>query len=143
MQSARAENDDSRKRDLAAIHVAKKALCLDDTAYREILLLVTGTDSAACLNEADRHRLIEHFRGLGFERVKGSRRRNNSANPMHSKIRYLWRDLYRAGAIRDNSDAALDSYVRRMTGADSLRFLDRYQAWNLINALKQWLARTG
>lgn len=130
---------DSRNRDLAAIHVAKKMLGLDDTAYREIVLLVTGASSAAELNEADRHRLIEHFRRLGFEKTPG--RRNNSANPQHSKIRYLWRDLYRAGAIRDNSDAALDAYVRRMTGASSLRFLDREQAWNLTNGMKKWLSR--
>ncbi len=130
---------DSRNRDLAAIHVAKKMLGLDDTAYREIVLLVTGASSAAELNETDRHRLIEHFRGLGFEKKGG--RRNNAANPQHSKIRYLWRDLYQAGAIRDNSDAALDAYVRRMTGASSLRFLDRGQAWNLTNGLKKWLSR--
>lgn len=130
---------DSRKRDLAAIHVAKKMLGLDDTAYREIVLLVTGASSAAELNEADRHRLIEHFRGMGFSRP--DRKRNNSANPQHSKIRYLWRDLHRAGAIRDNSDAALDSYVRRMTGADSLRFLTPDQSWRLIEAMKRWLSR--
>ncbi|RJP17206.1 MAG: regulatory protein GemA [Deltaproteobacteria bacterium] len=130
---------DSRNRDLAAIHVAKKELGLTDANYRECLLLLTGRASAAELNEADRHRLIEHFRGMGFSRP--GRKRNNSANPMHSKIRYLWRDLYRAGAIRDNSDAALDSYVRRMTGTDSLRFLDREQSWRLIEAMKRWLSR--
>ena len=130
---------DSRNRDLAAIHVANKMLGLDDTAYREIVLLITGASSAAELNEADRHRLIEHFRRLGFEKKGG--RRNNSANPQQSKIRYLWRDLHRAGAIRDNSDAALDSYVRRMTGADSLRFLLPDQAWRLIEAMKKWLSR--
>ncbi len=134
-----ANASDSRARELAVIHVAKKELGLDDVNYRECLLLLTGRSSAGELNEEERHRVIEHFRGMGFER-KG-RKRNNSANPMHSKIRYLWRDLYRAGAIRDNSDAALDSYVRRMTGSDSLRFLDREQSWRLIEAIKKWLSR--
>lgn len=134
-----ARSQDPRTRDLAAIHVAKKALGLDDVNYREVLLLLTGRASAAELNEEERRRVIEHFRGMGFSRP--DRKRNNSANPQHSKIRYLWRDLHRAGAIRDNSDAALDSYVRRMTGVDSLRFLTSGQSWRLIEAMKRWLSR--
>ncbi len=133
---------DLRNRELAAIHVAKKQLALDDAAYREILLVVAGVSSAKDLDEEGRRKVLDHFRGCGFDPARGNgRRRHTSANPMHSKIRYLWRDLHQAGAVTFATDAALDSYVRRMTGASSLRFVTREQAWTLINAMKKWLSR--
>lgn len=130
---------DLRAREIAKIHVAKKALGLCDESYREILFQEAGCRSAKDLDEAGRRRVLDRFRGLGFQELGG--RRKNAANPQHSKIRYLWRDLHRAGAIENNSDKALDSYVRRMTGASSLRFLTSDQSWRLIEAMKRWLAR--
>lgn len=131
--------DPDRNREIAAIHVAKKKLALDDEMYRDILFQAAGVRSAKDLDFAGRHAVLDRFRALGF--VPPVRRRNPSANTRHSKIRYLWRDLYRAGAIRNNSDKALDSYVKRMTGRDALRFVDDAQAWRLIEAMKLWLTR--
>lgn len=134
--------DPGRNRELAAIHVGKKKLLLDDAVYREILFQEAGVRSAKDLDFAGRQKVLDRFRGLGFQPPAG-RRRNPSANPSHSKIRYLWRDLYRAGAIRSNSDKALDSYVKRMTGRDALRFVTPYEAWRVIEAMKRWLSRHG
>ncbi len=134
-----ARSMDQRNRELAAIHVARKQLGLDEETYRSTLQLVAGVRSAKDLSDDDRQRVLDHFRRMGFDRARG--RRNNSANKQHSKIRYLWRDLYRAGAIKDNTDAALDSYVCRMTGVASLRFLGFWPAHQLIESMKQWLSR--
>jgi phage gp16-like protein len=131
--------DPDRNRELAAIHVGKKKLALEDDEYRELLFQETGKRSARDLDFAGRQRVLDRFRALGF--TPPVRRRNPSANKQHSKIRFLWRDLYRAGGIRNNSDKALDSYVKRMTGKDALRFIDDGEAWRVIEALKLWLAR--
>ena len=59
---------DARTRDLAAIHVGKKALGLDDDTYRDMLFMVARVRSAADLDHAGRQRVIEHMRQRGFER---------------------------------------------------------------------------
>jgi len=57
----------ARKTELAMIHVAKKALALEDDVYRSIVAKVTGKASAAELDAAGRKALIDHFKKLGFK----------------------------------------------------------------------------
>ena len=57
---------DQRRRELAAIHVAKKALALEDGTYREMLFTVARVRSAADLDHAGRKAVIEHLRARGF-----------------------------------------------------------------------------
>lgn len=59
------------------------------------------------------------------------------------KIRALWWTLYWLGEIADPKDAPLDAFVKRQTGAGSLRFLDHRKAHSVIEALKSWAARCG
>lgn len=64
--------EDIRRRELATIHVAKKELQLDEDAYRDLLLTVTGQSSASKLDWQGRKKLIDHFKKIGFK-VKGSK----------------------------------------------------------------------
>lgn len=64
--------DDIRRRELATIHVAKKELGLDDDAYRDLMLTVTGQSSSAKLDWQQRKKLLDHFKNLGFK-VKGKK----------------------------------------------------------------------
>lgn len=57
---------EQRTRDLAAIHVGKKALGLDDDTYRAMLWTVARVRSAADLDHAGRRAVIEHMRQRGF-----------------------------------------------------------------------------
>ena len=59
---------DLRKSELAAIHVAKKQLGLDDGTYRAMLWTLERVRSAADLDEAGRRRVIDHLRARGFAR---------------------------------------------------------------------------
>lgn len=61
-------NADTRRRELAAIHVAKKQLGLDDGTYRDMLWTVGRVRSAADLDHAGRQAVIEHLRRRGFVR---------------------------------------------------------------------------
>lgn len=57
-----------RKADLAAIHVGKKALNLDDETYRTMLWTVARVRSAADLDHKGRADVLEHMRRRGFAR---------------------------------------------------------------------------
>jgi len=60
---------DSRKRELAAIHIAKAQLGLDDGTYRDMLWTVGRVRSAADLDHAGRRAVIEHLRKRGFKKA--------------------------------------------------------------------------
>ena len=66
-------NDESRKRDLAKIHIAKKQLGLNDDSYRAMLQMVAGVNSAAHLSMGGRRKVLAHLHKAGF-RAKSPKR---------------------------------------------------------------------
>lgn len=124
---------------LAAVHLARKQLGLDEAAYRDVVRRVTGVDSAGAAEPAKLRALIEEFRRLGFRTVD----RRVSPKPHVRKIHALWADL-RPHLTRGDgvhSDAALRAFVRRQTGVASPEWLDGPQANKVIEGLKAWLTR--
>jgi phage gp16-like protein len=65
--------DKTRRNELAAIHVAKKQLGMDDDTYRTMLFTLTRKHSARLLDHAERQTVIEHLRRRGFVRVDAAR----------------------------------------------------------------------
>ena len=128
--------DASRKNDLAAIHVAKKQLGMDDEAYRTMLWSVARVRSARDLDHAGRKTVLDHLKACGFKRHSPKAR-----DPQSRKIRALWLDLKDLGELRDASEEALNSFVSRLTGARALQWLSSDQASNVIEHLKAWTRR--
>ena len=127
-----------RRVDLAKIHLAKKLLGMDDTAYRAMLSNVAGVNSAAVLDRGGRVKVLDHLKKLGF--------RPRPTRPLASagqlrKIRALWIDLHRIGVVRDPTEQAMHSYIRRMTGIAQVGRLSIEQASTVIETLKQWRNR--
>lgn len=58
----------ARTRDLAAIHVAKRDLALDDDIYRDMLESWTGKRSSADLNARERGMVLSNLGKLGVQR---------------------------------------------------------------------------
>lgn len=56
----------TRNQRLAAIHMGKKALGLDDDIYRDVLEQVTGQRSAKDLTDDQLIQVLQHFESLGF-----------------------------------------------------------------------------
>ena len=52
---------------IAAIHVAKKQLGLDEDTYRAKLRLIVGKDSTKAMSEAERQKVLEALRKDGFK----------------------------------------------------------------------------
>jgi phage gp16-like protein len=132
-----------RRGDLAAIHVAKKQLRLDDDTYRALLFNLTGHSSAADLDSAQRRLVIEHLRRRGFAPApgKGAKVEKLAAGAMMKKIRACWLDLKSAGVLRDTSEKALRAFVKRLVKVDSPGWLTPEQANVVIEALKAWHKR--
>lgn len=126
---------------LAAIHVAKKQLGLDDETYRAMLMRVTGKSSAREMTEQERKRVVAELRGKGFKPAsKGTRKRLEGV--FAGKLQALWIGGWNLGVVRDKTDAALISFVQRQTGVDHVRFLHHPEdASKAIDGLKAWLTR--
>ncbi len=95
-----------RRAELAKIHVAKKALGLDDDTYRDMLWTVARVRSAKDLDAAGRAKVLDHLKGRGFKPIvkRGNRpgRPHNinseDRGPLLSKIEALLADAGRSWA---------------------------------------------
>ncbi|WP_455270325.1 gp16 family protein [Rhizobium herbae] len=130
---------------IAAIHVAKKQLGLDDDTYRAKLQVITGKSSVREMTEEERQNVISAFRQDGF---KTSERRQDGRQKLTGryapKLQALWIAAYNLGIVANRDDAALLAFVKRQSGIDHSRFLKYHDDANkVIEALKRWMARDG
>jgi phage gp16-like protein len=128
---------------LAAIHVAKKNLGLDESTYRDFLFATTGHRSAADLSDGQLQQVIELLRKRGFKRTPAEEKRSRrmADNRQLAMIRGLWRKLRYAGALADPSERHLSAFVKKMTGIERPEWLAPEEAIAVIEGLKSWLAR--
>ncbi len=127
---------------LAKIHIAKTQLNLDDEQYRDIVRRITGKDSAAKCRYSQLIDLINEFKALGFKspRKKAFRQTEQSAV---KKIYALWGKLQALEAVQSTDKTALDAFVKKYTGIDSVQWLQPAQQQKIIEILKQWIKRIG
>ncbi|TBZ98261.1 regulatory protein GemA [Rhizobium leguminosarum bv. viciae] len=130
---------------IAAIHVAKKQLGLDDDTYRAKLARITGKSSAKEMTEVERQQVLTVFRNEGFAPAPAALRadgRQKLTGKYAKKLQALWVAGWNLGIVRDRDDKALVAFVKRQTGIDHTRFLvfadDGRRA---IEALKGWIKR--
>lgn len=122
---------------LAAIHVARRQLGLDEDTYRAVLVRVTGKCSTRDMNEAEHQRVVTEFRRQGFKPVQ-----KGLQGPFAKKLQALWIDAWNLGIVHDRRDIAMLVFVKRQTNIDHTRFLlDGKDAAKAIDALKAWMAR--
>lgn len=122
---------------IAAIHVAKKQLALDDDTYRTLLVRVTGKDSCGAMSEGERQRVVEELRRQGFKPAQKALQ-----GPFVKKLQALWISAWHLGLVDDRRDGALIAFVRRQTGIGHMRWLiDAEDAAKVSEALKGWMAR--
>ncbi len=132
-------NADTRRRELAAIHVAKKQLGLDDGTYRDMLWTVGRVRSAGDLDHAGRQAVIEHMRRRGFMRVQPAAEppRDHGKKPIVPADRQALVDKIEAML----ADAARPwNYARamgkRMFKIDQLEWATAEQLRSLVAALE-------
>lgn len=132
---------------LAAIHVGKKQLRLDDEDYRDLLQRVTGKRSSAGMAEGEQKAVLEEMRRLGFKSAsktgsKGPRKRLEG--PYAAKLQALWIALWNLGAVDNRGDAALLAFAKRQCGIERTEWIrDPDDAKAVIEALKAMATREG
>lgn len=143
---------DARSTHIAAIHVLKSKLQLQDSDYRALLLTLTGQTSSKDLSEHQRRAVRNHMQQLAERMgvVQPTRQRPHAqakfdqvkaaASP-REKVWALWHQLGRDGVVHNTSQAALYAWVERTVQVSALRFATDAQLDTLIEALKAWQQR--
>ncbi|MCI5075573.1 regulatory protein GemA [Oricola sp.] len=127
----------------ALLHIAKRALGLDDHTYRAVIERMTGKQSAKTLTETERERVIDELKKLGFNPSSVGRRKALEGK-FAKKLQALWIAGWNLGIVRNRDDKALLAFVKRQTGLEHTRFLHHAEdGAKAIEALKRWLARDG
>ncbi|MFA5718567.1 MAG: regulatory protein GemA [Desulfobulbaceae bacterium] len=124
----------------AKINIACKELGIDKYA---LLADRYKLESSKQLSRRQVFDLLEHLRAMGFRA-----RRKKTSSPRYDdaqmrKVVALWITLHKAGAVRSGADQALQKYVKRMTGADNLKWCGPRELSKLIEGLKSWCQRVG
>lgn len=140
---------DMRSSDLAKIHMAKKALGLDDDAYRGVLQALCKVNSSKDLDMHGRWKLLQYFASKGWKPeaagAPAGKKKAKSWKPKSrsqaGKILALWLDLRRQGKLTNPTDEALFAWVKSMTGVEHPDWLTAAQANQVIEGLKAWGAR--
>lgn len=136
-------HDPRRRSMLAKVHVAKKELGLDETAYGDVLFRETGHSSSANCSDAELVKLLDAFKRMGWQaKPKHPRPRIADHKPAR-KARALWISLGHLGAIENPSEKALEAFAKRQLGCDTLQWADQTMMFRLIEALKAMALREG
>lgn len=148
-----------KKRLITLINVAKGSLRLDETIYRAMLKHATGKDSLRAMNLPELEQALEVFKQKGFKPTLNTHKKRRlspaagkSKLASIDKIRAIWITMGHHLVIQDNSESALDAYVRRMTlrsritnnqtqGVDATPWMTEPQAYKVLESLKNWHKR--
>uniref|UniRef100_E6XHR0 Mu-like prophage protein gp16 n=1 Tax=Shewanella putrefaciens (strain 200) TaxID=399804 RepID=E6XHR0_SHEP2 len=153
-QQAPAPVAQHKKRLITLINVAKGSLQLDEAIYRAMLKNATGKDSLRVMNLPELEQALEVFKQKGFKPTLNTYKKRrlspaagNSKLASIDKIRAIWITMGHHLVIQDNSESALDAYVRRMTlrskneGVDATPWMTEPQAYKVLESLKNWHKR--
>ena len=130
---------------LAAIHVGKKHLGLDDDLYREMIRVVTRSRIESCgdATQAELAAILDYLRKRGFTRTAPARAGN--VRPLRSAqvrmARGEWIEAAKEGAVRNRSERAFIAFIKRLTGVDRPEWLTPAQANKVIEGIKAMRAR--
>jgi phage gp16-like protein len=144
-----------RDAEIKKIQIAKRwavdnCAGFDDDMYRDLLQEAGGKRSCTDLDWRGRMAALKRFEELGWKplpakgaRPAADRPSRRLADDDKSKMcRGLWIDLHTLAAVRNSSEKALNSYVLRMTKVADLSWCSDQQKYVVIEALKDWRART-
>jgi phage gp16-like protein len=130
----------NRNGDLARIHIEKKALGLDDEAYRDLLQALTGKRSAGELSFEERARVAAHMSKLVRATKPQAWKPALAPTPHERRLLAEWRALVDAGAVSPAA-TALPRWLERNGYPAHTRWLSTDQLNAAIEQLKQWRAR--
>ena len=144
-----------KRKKISMIKIAQKQLCIDDDAYRAMLIRITGQNSCAGLNLSQLNLVIDDLVKKGFKiQPKNPTHSTPVKTPLYvhpderDKVLSLWIALADIGAVKNRSDIALAAYCKKLTGkahwhfqADYMNVIESLKGWYFREALKQLCAK--
>ena len=130
-----------RNRLIKLIQVARRDLSLDEPNYRAILFAQGGNESLAAMPIDGMQKVLDYLKAQGFKVRSTKTDRKQATGKDASKVRALWLFLHELGAVRDPSEAALTSYVKRIAKVDDVQWMRGVRVEVVIETLKKWCMR--
>lgn len=131
----------SKQKLIQLIHVARNELGLSEEDYRTVLDGAAGKTSCSEMTLFELEKSLDALKALGFRVKKMPVREVEVGAANREQIEYI-KGMWECCA-RVKTDKALTAFVRRLTGAQHLRFLDVKNAQKVILALREMMAKAG
>lgn len=125
---------------MGMIRVARARLGMDEETYRALLFDTLGKRSLKGSTAKEQWRVVEELKARGFQPSPFHKGKELVADPQARKIRALWLTMADCGIVRDRSEKALASCMRRFTGR-TLEDASIKQCQAMIEILKKWFER--
>ena len=123
------------------IHVAKQKVGLTEEEYRALLAGITGKTSSTELTITELEAVLKAFKRLGFQLKKMAATPDEVGRATADQIDYI-KGLWELSA-RVKTEAALNAFIKRITGVPYLRWLDKQAAQKVILAVRDIAAQAG
>ena len=114
----------SRNQRLAAIHMGKAELGLDDDTYRDMLEQIAGKRSAKDLNNDELIKVLQHLENLGFTKREFGKK---------PKVKLTKEALITESALHWNYAVGI---ARRMFQKEALEFCTENELWRIVASLE-------
>ena len=118
------------KKLVKALQTGRRKLGMTDEEYRGLLSSVTGGRTTSS-KELTGEELVRAL-AAGFR---------TTAEPQLRKIKSLWYEMHDLGIVRNRSDQAIETYIRRITRAQKIEWCSVEQLQLVIETLKNWIDR--
>lgn len=125
---------------LGMTQIARKQLGMNEDEYRAFLQGSIGKTTLKGSSSKEQWRVIEAFKALGWQPASVHKGKPLEKDPQARLIRHLWLTMADLGIVRERSEKALNTYVRRITGC-GLDKATTKQCQLVIETLKKWLDR--
>lgn len=123
------------------IHVGKTKVGLSDSDYRHLLYSTTGKSSSLAMNLSELEAVLKAIKDLGFEVKTMPVKPEDVGRASFEQINYI-KGLWELSA-RVKTEAALNAFVKKITGVPFLSWLDKRDAQKVILAVREIAANAG
>lgn len=117
---------DTRKSELAIIHIAREELAMDDETYRAMLHMCARVTSSADLDHAGRARVIEYLKSRGWKPKK--------ARVANFKSKLIWK-VNQLLNQQDLSKSYAEGIAKQMYKREKLEWCTTNELRGIITAL--------
>ena len=123
------------------IHVGKTKVGLSDSEYRHLLYSTTGKSSSLAMNLSELEAVLKAIKGLGFKVKTMPVKPEDVGRASFEQINYI-KGLWELSA-RVKTEAALNAFVKKITGVPFLGWLDKRDAQKVILAVREIATNAG